>query len=386
TAPDGSLYFGGTAGLTIIHPEEFYKNQSPSTTLITGIKLQNKPLQFIDGSSGILKAPIHASTYLELPYDHRMFSFRFANLDLSSPAENEFKYMLEGFDQKWIDVGTATEATYTNLNPGKYTFKVLGRNSFKNWNQEATTIDIAILSPWWGTWWFRALVLLFVVSTIYGLYKYRLNQLMEVERMRNQIAQDLHDEIGSTLSSISLYSAVMKKTVIDISPKSQSILDRIIHNVSDIMEKMNDMVWTIKSDNDSMDQVVNRMRAFAAEMAEAKAINLDFHSEDSVSKIQLAMDRRKEIYLIFKEAVNNAVKYSAASKLSVRLYAREGGLKMSIRDDGKGFELNTPKDKASGGNGLIGMQRRAARMDAEWKIDSKLGKGTTVDLNVPINH
>ncbi|MCZ4410314.1 triple tyrosine motif-containing protein [Cryomorphaceae bacterium 1068] len=385
----GRLFFGGIEGTTSLGPKDFISDTTHSGVVLGELRIFNEPIGYLAENVGekfTLQKPFELTEEIVLNYDQSMITVGFGLIDFGDWSKQSYKYRLNGLNDEWIETKNIREATYTNLDPGNYTFEVLGRNSLGNWSQIARTLKIKVLPPWWATWWFRALILVFVVGIFYSLYRYRLNQLLRVERMRNQIAQDLHDEIGSTLSSISLYSAVMKSNEKDLSPKSQPVLDRIITNVSSIMEKMNDMVWTIKSDNDSMEQVVNRMRAFAAEMTEAKGIKLDFNSQSAVERVKLGMDKRKEIYLIFKEAVNNAAKYSEATEMQIRLVVKTGKLILTISDDGKGFDLANPPRRSSGGNGLAGMKRRAERIKGQLEVSSDLQTGTVVNLKVPTNH
>ncbi|MGB6035203.1 MAG: triple tyrosine motif-containing protein, partial [Cryomorphaceae bacterium] len=385
----GRLFFGGIEGTTSLDPKYFISDTTHSDVILSELRLFNEPIGYGRGKEGekfTLQKPFELTEEIVFSHDVSMITVGFGLIDFGDWSKQIYKYRLKGLNDEWIETENIREATYTNLDPGSYTFEVMGRNSLGNWSQVARTLKIKVLPPWWATWWFRALVLVIVVGILYSLYRYRLNQVLRVERMRNQIAQDLHDEIGSTLSSISLYSAVMKSNEKDLSPKSQPVLDRIITNVSSIMEKMNDMVWTIKSDNDSMEQVINRMRAFAAEMTEAKNIQLNFKSEPAVEKIKLRMDKRKDIYMIFKEAVNNAVKYSKASNINVYMMISSGKFNVTISDDGTGFNTTSPPNIGSGGNGIPGMKKRAERIKAQFIIQSNPNKGTEVCLQVPISH
>jgi len=315
-----------------------------------------------------------------------MITLGFALLDLTIPERNLFKYKLEGFDKDWIEAGTKNEATYTNLNPGSYTFKVLGCNSSNVWSTQPTELKIVILSPWWGTWWFRSLMVIVLAGILYGFYRYRLNKALELERVRNRIAQDLHDEMGSTLSSISLYSAAIQKNANGISKQNHNILSKITQSTTKMMESMNDMVWTIKADNDSFEHVVNRMRAFAVNMTEAKDIALHFDADVRTHKLQLNMEQRKNIYLIFKETINNAVKYSGCENIYVDISQTDHKLEVRIKDDGVGFELETvtQNNLQLGGNGLRGMKLRAKHIQADLYIHSSEGHGSEVVFSMPI--
>lgn len=391
-AANGELYFGCVGGHFHFNPEDFYKQAAPATIAFTQLKLLNKPVNYTTQNDSAntyhLKQPIEQATELVFNYDQRMISFTFSLLDLSNAARNKYKYMLQGLNDNWIDNGYNNEAVFTNLSPGSYTLKVMAQSSSGVWS-EPKLLSIIILAPWWATWWFRLLVLIAIAAALYALYSYRLQQIMRIEKMRNQIAQDLHDEIGSTLSSISLYSAVMQNMPEARSENSNSILNKIIESTSHMMESMNDMVWTIKADNDSFEQVVNRMRAFAVNMTEVQDIELHFTADKQAEKLSLDMSQRKNVYLIFKEAVNNAVKYSGCKNLRISIANIQDSLRLIVEDDGKGFDYESQltSKQLLGGNGLRGMQLRAREINSTLKLTSVLQKGTKVELVMPVkNH
>lgn len=385
-ASDGSLYFGGTSGIVYFHPEDAYEGGKASPVVINRLELLSEPVVFQSNlnssNQSILRSPIEQCKELVLDYENLMITFGFTALDFTTPERNRFKYRLEGFNLDWIEAGHRDVATYTNLSPGTYTLMVMGCNSFNVWSDEPTTLQLTILPPWWGTLWFRLLIILVISGGLYSIYQYRLRQLLKIEKMRNSIAQDLHDEIGSTLSSISLYSTVMLRSS-DHFPKNVSdILDKIVNSTTEIMTSMNDIVWTIKADNDSFEQVVNRMRAFAVTMTEAKQIELHFEADPKVERLEMGMDKRKNIYLIFKEAVNNAMKYAECSELSVSIQKEPRALTLEIRDNGIGFELDSRQRTVMNGNGLRGMKDRAKEIGATLEIESALGDGCRIILVV----
>ncbi|MBK8295689.1 MAG: hypothetical protein IPK91_00030 [Saprospiraceae bacterium] len=214
---EGKLIFGGVNGWTSIDPENYYKNKKPSRIVINRIKLLNKEIFYNTGDSSEsietykLPLPIEHCKRLEFQYNHRMISFGFSVLDLTNPSGNRYKYKMDGFNKDWIDAGTTNEATYTNLSSGQYTFRVLGCNSSNVWSELPASIEIIIHPPWWASWWFRICILITVMGGIYLFYQYRLRQALKIQAIRNHIAADLHDEIGSTLSSISLASSLIQQ-------------------------------------------------------------------------------------------------------------------------------------------------------------------------------
>jgi two-component system sensor histidine kinase UhpB len=224
-----------------------------------------------------------------------------------------------------------------------------------------------------------ALLLLigFLVINRYRIV-HRARRAIELEKMRNHIARDLHDDIGSTLSSINILSKVALQS--PSADGSQSSLEKIISRSAAIMEKMDDIVWTINPQNDTMEQLLYRMKEFAAEILEPLNINYNFEANDDFSSLKLDIRRRKDLYLIFKEAVNNAAKYSQCRNLEIRLRRDGDSLQLEIADDGKGFAAETIK----AGNGLNNMRERAASMLARLQIDSEIGRGTRIGLDLPI--
>lgn len=216
------------------------------------------------------------------------------------------------------------------------------------------------------------LIILLTVAAIVIRNKRR----KQLQNMRNSIADDLHDDIGSTLSSINIMSQLAKAK----SPEALSLLASIGESTNTIQENMSDIVWTIKSENDRFENVMQRMNQFASEILDAKNIDLDFKSDPSLSASRLTMEKRKNFYLFFKEVINNAAKYSDARKVSVCISQKDHHAEMNIRDDGKGFDTN----KIFSGNGMNTLKKRAAELNADFKITSNLNEGTAVKLKFKI--
>ena len=373
---DGRLYFGSMGGVVHFNPEDFYVEGREHRAFITSLTLFDRPVNYGDTNSTYsLPKPIERCDKLTFDHDADMISFGFSLHDLTAPEKNKFRYQLEGLSDKWIEVNSTGKATFTDLAPGTYNLNVLGCGSDNVWGTVPTTLTISVLAPWYGTWWFRISMIAAFLFWTYRFYRYRLSQMLRMERMRNRIAQDLHDDIGSTLSSISLYSSVLKQKMEGADQKSITLLDRITTSSSEMMESMNDMVWTIKADNDLFEHVINRMRAFAVNLCETKGVALHFKESDKVSRLKIGMDTRKNIYLIYKEAVNNSIKYSEAKNLWVNIDDDAGKLRLVVKDDGVGFDQGRAKNDTSnlGGNGLKGMNRRAAEIGADLQIESENG-------------
>jgi len=373
---NGTLYFASTAGLVAFNPDELTDNTFIPHVVITEFKVLNKSVVPND-STGILKLPADETKEIKLSYRQNVFSFTFAALSYVHPEKNQYAYMLEGFDKDWIYTDATTRvATYTNLNAGTYIFKIKGSNNDGVWNETPVEIKLIITPPWWQTLWFKLLCVLAGGIILYIIYKSRMQKMLDIRRIRNKIASDLHDDLGATLSSISIMSELVNQQVKDQSPQASSLLEKIGSSSRNMIESVNDMVWAINPQNDSFENIIKRMRTFASEILSAKDIAFHFDFDKNLLQSKLKMEMRRNFYLIFKEAVNNVAKYSQAANAFVMIWNRENNLKMTIRDDGSGFERNTVK----AGNGLINMQQRAEIMKARFNLESIPGKGTIIEL------
>ena len=371
---DGSLYFSTRGGGIIsFHPDSLRKNETAPPVYITNILLKNKPVLVND--STILTRSIEFTKEIRLSYRQNIIFFSFTALNFIQSGKNQYAYMLENYDDNWIYTDASKRfANYTNLDPGEYIFKVRASNNDGVWNKTPTELKIIITPPFWQTNWFKILVVILALAIAYTFYQYRVGQILLLQRIRNKIAADLHDDIGSTLNSISVYSEVAKK---DPARRDYSLL-MIGESSRKIIDSMSDIVWAINPQNDSFDKIIFRMKSLTYNLLKAKKIECTFKSDEELSKINLSMEIRKNFYLIFKEALNNLVKYSEASRASV-LVAYEGrNISFIIRDNGIGFNSNS----ANYGNGIINMKRRAEEIKAELKIESEPGKGTSVQLNL----
>lgn len=217
-----------------------------------------------------------------------------------------------------------------------------------------------------------SLLALLVASSIIVTIVLRNRRQKQLQNMRNNIADDLHDDIGSTLSSISILSELAKEK----SPEAKYLLDSIGENALSIQENLSDIVWSLNAKNDRFENVLQRMNLFASEISEAKNIELDFISDPSLLTSRLTMKQRKNLYLFFKEAINNAAKHSDSKKISVHILQKDRDIEMIINDDGKGFDPN----QRFHGNGMSTLKKRADELGGYFNVRSETNKGTVVEL------
>lgn len=377
--PDGELYFGGLNGLNHFFPSEIKSNSLPPLINFTSVRIFNKDLP--DGNM-----PVEPGANLQLTYSQNMITIEFAAMDYTVPSKNQYRYRLEGFNHEWISNGTKNDVTFTNLNPGHYTFIVKAANSSGVWNEGGKSFSFTVLPPWYMTWWFRISVVVAVLAIGYAVYRYRINQLLKMQSVRNRIAGDLHDEIGSTLSSISIYSKVVQNRTKEKVPEAEPYLNRINNDIAAMMEAMSDIVWTINSSNDRFENIYSRMRSTSAELLEAKNYMLHFEFDETMNHLKLNMEQRKNFYLIFKEALNNIAKYADGKNVWIKLSKQHSKIGMLIRDDGRGFNTSSGEERpeTKRGNGMATMRARAQKLNGTLEINSGENSGTTVELLFPI--
>jgi signal transduction histidine kinase len=215
------------------------------------------------------------------------------------------------------------------------------------------------------------LALLLLLS--YFIYNnFRTASKLKLQNIRNKIASDLHDDVGSTLNSISVYSEVAKQK----SPAVVEELEQIGDASRKIIEVMSDIVWTINPKNDTFENIISRMGTLAYNLLKAKNIEHTFQADEGLNETTLPLESRRNFYLIFKEALNNLVKYSQATRVSITLKNENGFIKLVVRDNGIGFDVA----ETSKGNGLLNMKARAKEMKAQLNIESEKGNGTNVEL------
>jgi ligand-binding sensor domain-containing protein/two-component sensor histidine kinase len=371
----GKMYVAGTNYFISFHPESIRDVNTQPNVFLTDFKIFNTSYSHLLFEKEI-----------KLRYNQNFFSLEYAAPGYQAGYPVQYAHKLEGVDRDWVADGTKNSINYTNLDNGVYVFKVRATMRPGVWGEEVSSVRIVINPPFWKTWWFYTIAAFLVSVIVYTIYRYRINELLKRQAIRNKIAQDLHDNVGSTLSSISVYSQVAKiyKEQNKMEPL-QDTLEKISTTSSEMISEMNDIVWAINPRNDNMATILQRMESFARPLLASQEIRFHFSYEMSVQHQHLEMTKRKNFYLTFKEAVNNALKYSGCKNLWVEISLHHHHLLLSVKDDGKGFD--TKKAKAANtlsGNGVQNMKMRAKEMKGSCIVESEPGKGTTVSLKFPV--
>jgi ligand-binding sensor domain-containing protein/two-component sensor histidine kinase len=315
---------------------------------------------------------------IELPASRNNLFIQFVGLSYRSDNLLRYQYRLEGVEENWRPAAAQREVNFARLAPGRYRFVVRAVGGDDVVSARPASIEFRILPPLYLRPWFIALLVLAIGGSGYAIYWYRVSRLVELERIRLRIAGDLHDDIGANLTKISVLSEVARRQQTSAEDE-QSPLASIARISRESVAAMSDIVWAVNPRRDSLGDVVRRMRLHAEETALTRDIALDFVVPDE-ELVKLDLHVRRDLYLIFKEAVNNAARHSGCTHLSVRLVRDRDRLELVVRDNGRGFDPLVILD----GNGVVNMRRRASSHGGRLEIESDPASGTTVRFAVAL--
>jgi two-component system, sensor histidine kinase ChiS len=362
-AANSEMFFGGINGMNRFFPTRVKDNSYIPPVVITSIKVAD---QFIKGER----------KNLILSHNENFITIEFAALAYSDPADNYYSYMLEGFDDDWKFTDAKYRiANYTNLPPGEYIFKVKGSNQDKVWNPNEIKIHVLINPPFWRTWWFTAFVVLIISVAIYYLGSMRARNLLAIEKLKTKLAADLHDNIGSGLTEISILSELAKK---DIEGSSNLNTHGMLKNISEVarqlVDNMSDIVWVVNPKRDSLHDLLVRLKDSYSDILSSYGISFKIISLDKLDNLTLPMDYRQNLYLIFKEGINNAIKHSKCKKITLEANVNNNNLELTLIDDGIGLNINN----LDYGNGIKNIEARSKYIGGKLKWESSVERGTTI--------
>ncbi|HEX6846742.1 MAG TPA: two-component regulator propeller domain-containing protein [Chitinophagaceae bacterium] len=316
---------------------------------------------------------------VSLKPDQNTARFEFSALGFINERQILYSYRLKGSnDTTWSKPENIHEASYASLSPGEYTFEV---KTF-GWNGREgipATFSFSIRTPFWKQGWFIALSICLILIFFYGLYRYRIMQLVRLQNVRNNIATDLHDDIGSSLTNISILSELSSKNLSD-TEKAQPFLQRISEEVQASSQAMDDIIWSVNTRNDSLQETIARMRRYAAELFDNSQTNCHLQLDENTGSKKLSMEQRRDVYLIYKEALNNIHKHARANNIWIEVSQNQNHLLMQIKDDGRGFDMELVTNR----NGLKNLRSRVEKWNGKIMISAKENLGTNIEIKIPL--
>lgn len=393
---NGELWFPTTKGVAIIQPRGGVINDVPPRARVQEVRADDKILLTDEPQTNPIRWPgrtvnsrERSSEFTLAPGRGRVLEFRYTAPSFSAPEKVRFRYRLAGYDEDWHDVGARRVAYYTNLRPGRYEFQVLAANHHGVWSGLERGFAFRLAPYFHQTVWFYLLVALGIAGCGYGAHRVRLRlarrfQLLEqqlaVERERARIARDIHDDLGASLTQISLVTELARRKLENTHPV-QAEVRTLANAAAQANQSVDEIVWAVNPQNDTLRSLLAYLRNFTAEFLEAAGIVHRLSWPEDIPALPVSAEIRHHIFLVTKEALNNAVQHARASAVSVRVELADHRLRVEIGDDGQGFDSRKP---GPGGNGLTNMRQRIERLGGQFNLHTATGAGTRVEFVVPL--
>lgn len=370
-----TFYFGGIKGFNWFRSKNFKSEQYKPQVAFTQMEVDNILFP--------MDSVLAANDHIDLAYDKNNLYFKFAALDYTRPEANRIQYTLEGWDTKWITTYTKS-VRYSHLPPGNYTMIIKASNAAGMWSDEKR-IKFTIAKPYWQTNWFYLLIIfLFIACIVFATYAFaqmrvrkklrKLEKLAAIEEERNRISKDMHDEIGNGLTHIALLSELIHA---QHSPDSdiKKDINSISTSARKLVQTMSEIIWALNPQNDTLDNLLAYIREQSHQYFEGMNIAFSIHFPEVLPEIKLTNEQRRNLFLVTKEALSNAMKHSQADTIDLSLAITKDKYCFTVKDNGVGMPAN--KNKV-GSNGVKNMKKRMEDIggNIEWKNETK---GTIVE-------
>lgn len=374
---DGRLWYPTGKGLVVLDPQHLATNTIAPPVHLTGLTVDNRRVE-------LAASP---ARQLHLPPSHQRLVFTFTAPSLTAPSKVRFRYRIDGVDDDWLDADTRRSATYSHLAPGQYVFRVVACNNDGVWNNTGASLAFTALPHFWETWWFAVLAVaailgaatLFARRCVHRRMRLRLEELQRrnaVERERSRIAQDIHDDVGTTLTRI-----MMLAQSVPSDPARQadarSTLQRIYDSAVAVTTSLDEIVWAANPRHDSLDSLASYMLGeFGRTLLLEAGLRCRLDVPVDLPHWPLGAEVRHNLFLAFKEALNNAIRHAHATEVRIAIQLHSDTFELSVSDDGDGFAPGQAGSAAS--NGLANMRQRMVRIGGRCEVTSAPGKGTRV--------
>ncbi|HEY6393389.1 MAG TPA: two-component regulator propeller domain-containing protein [Bryobacteraceae bacterium] len=317
---------------------------------------------------------------LELKPSQNQLQVEFAGLDYEPGEVLRYSYKLEGADPGWSPARIQHAVNYAALPGGRYRFLVKAMTSEGVESASPAEIDFVVLPVVWKRWWFQSLALALAVALVFAAHRYRVAQMVNLERMRTAIATDLHDDIGASLSQIAILSEVAR---VGGQGRAGEPLERVAALARELVDSMGDIVWSIRSEPHGMDSLIRRMREFALDVLGSQGIDFELQTPHTGENVQLSLQARRQLFLMFKECIHNVARHSGCTAVRAELKVAEREIALTVEDNGSGLSPAGKPPGWTGGNGIPGMRRRAESLGGSMQFVLKPGEGCRVAIHLP---
>jgi signal transduction histidine kinase/ligand-binding sensor domain-containing protein len=389
---DGKLWFPTMGGVVVADPATLGTNSQPPLVVIEGMKIDNETVAFTNWES----ANADKQSVIRVEPGRENFEIEYTALSFINPENLRFKYRLEGLDHAWVEADTRRTAYFSHVPPGEYTFKVIAANSDGVWNEEGRSLRLAVLPPFYRTWWFLTLAVMSIVGAAAAAFKYRVAQLQQrqaaqqtfarqliesQEGERKRIASELHDSLGQSLILIRNWS-LLGSTQLEAQAPAREELDEITATASRAINEVRAIAYNLGPYHLDRLGLAETIRDMINRVGQASGVAFTAELDD----LNGALPREAEmnIYRIAQEAINNLVKHSGATEAAVALKRTAAGVKLVVSDNGRGFDAAATLSGANQrGFGLHGMEERVRLLRGAWSLYSTPGSGTRLEITLP---
>ncbi len=358
---DGRLLFGSNRGITIFDPVRISQEPKAPSVTLEKIKVFN--------TSKTFDRPIYDLESIELKYNQNFLTLDFTALDFNNAALISYAYQLKGLNDEWVNIGYNRTINLNNLRPGTYDLNIKAALNDGNWGGPKT-LTITVTPPFWSTPWFFILFTLVILLVLWSIHYYRLQLKMRrihfMEKVRKKAAADFHDEMGNKLTRIALFTDVLKKKLNGTTPEITEYVDKIRDNSRNLNSSMRDFLWALDPKKDTVLDVAVLLKDFGEELFDKTSIDFSVDCIDpDLERYKLDMDWKRNLIMIFKEAMHNVLKHANATRASLSFRLRQDQLVVGLADDGQGIQALESND----GYGMKNMSYRAQELRGHLEID-----------------
>lgn len=365
---NGDLWFISSNGVSRLRPAAQAPIARPSTR-VSAVRINGTPLR-MTAFGAVQLGPV------ELSARENSLDIDFAGLDYSSVTPLRFQFRMEGREENWHDLGTDSTVHLLNLAPGWYRVQARARSVSGPADGEPASFTFRILAPYWQRWWFQLGWMTVAAGIAYLIHSYRLRHQIAIERIRSRIATDLHDDIGASLSRIVMMGETLKSRQGDA-----RLLEEIIDSSRRLVSEMADIVWSMNPHRDHLGDLASRLRAFGSDLFEPRGIHWTLDAPATLLEQSLSPDVRRQVYLIFKEAIHNVSKHSDARAVLLRIWIEQALIRGELVNDG-----SRSNSKYREGTGLQSMRQRAEQLGGSFELLESATGGTIVSVSVPLHN
>lgn len=361
--PGGNIFVGFPSAINYLDTRIWPLQPTTAPLRVTELRVLDQPRTYEAGKT------------LVLGPRENFFTMRLSLLNYRQPADTRYRYRLSGFEEQWHDLDHDDHITYTNLDGGHYSLEVKAVTEQDPGREYQLSLPLRVIPLFHKTIWFYLLILLLILSIIGAFWYTRQMEAHRLQLLRQRIARDLHDDVGSSLSSIRFFTEFIRQSLASGSPDAADHLDRIGTSATNVTENMREIVWALQARADGLDALVAKIREYGARLLESRNISFINEIDPAFVKMKMDIHRQRNLYLICKEAFNNAAKYARCNQVVWEIRVKAGReVSLLIKDNGRGFDpaAITP------GTGLASLQKRAEEMNGSMEINTAPGKGVMI--------